>query len=92
VGDASAACDVVGGDLVHEFCHTRGAAGALEAARATVQAGRVHGHAARVIAPVFKALQALHEDGNDVAGRNGADDATHVEAPEWGVWIKLERY
>jgi len=21
----------------------------------------------------------LHEDGNDVAGRNGADDATHKE-------------
>jgi len=27
----------------------------------------MHGHAAGVIAPVFKSLQALHEDGNDVA-------------------------
>jgi hypothetical protein len=42
----------------------------------------MHGHATRVIAPVFKPLQALHEDGNDVAGRNGADDATHGDAPE----------
>jgi hypothetical protein len=41
----------------------------------------VHGHAARVIASVLQALQALHEDGNDVAGRNGADDATHRNTP-----------
>jgi hypothetical protein len=90
VGNAGAAFDVVGRDLVHQLGHTRGAAGALQATLAT-QTGRVHGHAARVIAPVFQPLQALHEDGNDVAGRNGADDATHVEAPWWGVFIKLER-
>ena len=81
VGDAGAAFDVVGGDLVHEFGHTRGAAGALQATRATVQAGCVHSHAAGVITPVFEPLQALHKNGNDVAGRNGADDATHEKTP-----------
>jgi hypothetical protein len=42
----------------------------------------MHGHAAGVIAPVFEPLKALNEDGNDVAGRNGADDATHGDAPD----------
>jgi hypothetical protein len=37
----------------------------------------MHGHAAGVIAAVFEALQALDEDGDDVASGNGADDATH---------------
>jgi hypothetical protein len=36
-------------------------------------------HTAGVIAPVFQALQALHQDGNDVAGADAADDATHGE-------------
>jgi len=31
----------------------------------------------------------LHENGNDVAGRNGADDATHGVL--LGVLFKLER-
>ena len=68
VGDAGAAFDVVGLHLVHQLRHTRSAARALQAPRAAVQAGRVHGHTARVITPVFEPLQALHEDGNDVAG------------------------
>jgi hypothetical protein len=42
----------------------------------------VHGHAAGVIAPVLEPLEALNEDGNDVSGRDGADDATHGGAPE----------
>jgi hypothetical protein len=49
----------------------------------------VHGHAAGVITPVFKALQALHQHRNDVAGRNGADDATHRDAPETGKWLDV---
>jgi hypothetical protein len=77
--------------LVHQLGHTRSAAGALQAARAAAQAGRVHGHAAGVIAPVFEPLQALNEDGNDVAGRNGADDATPDEAPKQGMCWMLER-
>jgi len=42
----------------------------------------VHGHAAGVIAPVLEPLEALNKDGNDVSGRDGADDATHGGAPE----------
>jgi hypothetical protein len=51
----------------------------------------VHCHAAGVIAPVFQPLQALHEDRNDVAGRDCAYDATHVEAPKQGMCWMLER-
>jgi hypothetical protein len=29
----------------------------------------------------------LHEDGNDVAGRNGADNATHESSPVKGARI-----
>ena len=50
--------------------HPRRAAGAL-------QASGVHGHATGVVAPVFETLQALHEDGDDVAGGDRADDAAH---------------
>jgi predicted HD phosphohydrolase len=95
VGDAGAAFDVVGADLVHQLGHACGAAGTLQAARAT-QTGRVHGNATGVITPVFEPLQALHQDGNDVAGRNGADDATHEDAPEQGnggyLRIILKKY
>jgi hypothetical protein len=74
---------VLGAHLIHQLGHTCCAAGTLQAASAT-QTGRMHGHATGVITPVFQPLQALHEDGNDVAGRNGADDATHEDAPEQG--------
>ena len=47
-------------------------------ARRVFQAGAVHRHPARVIAPVLQALQTLHQHGNDVARRDGADDATHT--------------
>jgi hypothetical protein len=53
-----------------EVGHARGGAGTLEAAG-------MNGHPTRVIASVLEALQALHEDWNDVAAGNGADDATH---------------
>jgi hypothetical protein len=42
---------------------------------------RLHGHAAGVIAAIFQALQALDEDGNDIAEGNRCDDATHGQAP-----------
>jgi hypothetical protein len=42
----------------------------------------MHSHAAGVIAPVLQALQALDQDRNDVAGTDGADDATHDESPQ----------
>ena len=70
VGDARGADQAVGRHLLHQFRHPLGAARALEAAR-------VDGHAARVIAAVFEPLQALHEDGDDVAVRDRGDDATH---------------
>ncbi len=35
------------------------------------------GEAGRVIAPVFELLQAFDQDGNDVAGGCGRDDAAH---------------
>jgi hypothetical protein len=70
VGDAGAAGDAVGGDLLHQFGDAVGAAGAL-------QAVGIDGDAAGVIAAVFQALQALDQDGNDVARGNRADDAAH---------------
>jgi hypothetical protein len=57
-------------DLRQQFGHARRAARPFQAAG-------MHGHAARVIAAVFQPLQALDEDGNDVPGGDGADDATH---------------
>jgi tRNA uridine 5-carboxymethylaminomethyl modification enzyme len=38
---------------------------------------RMDGHPARVIPAVFEPLQALHEDGDDVAIGDRGDDATH---------------
>jgi hypothetical protein len=56
----------------------------------------VHRHATRVIASVLQALQALHEDGNDVAERNGADDATHESnskmGESWHVMETMKKY
>src|ERR1700756_2309941 len=49
------------------------------ATRAALHAVLVHCDAAGVIAAVFEALQALDEDGNDVAGADAGDDATHGE-------------
>ena len=77
VGNAGAAFDMVGLDLVDQLRHAGRAAGALQATLLGAQTGRVDRYAAGVVTSVFQALQALHEDGNDVAGRNGADDATH---------------
>jgi hypothetical protein len=77
VGDAGAALDVSCSTCA-QLGHARGAAGAAQFAVL------VHGHAAGVIAAVFQALQAFDQDGNDVAGADGADDATHEISPRGG--------
>ena len=41
----------------------------------------MHGDAAGVVAAVLEPLQALDEDGNDVAGTDAGDDATHGKTP-----------
>ena len=70
VGNTDQAFEMGGLHLLHQLGHARRAAGPLEPAC-------VNRHAAGVIPPVLQPLQALHQDGDDVAGRNGADDATH---------------
>ena len=62
--------DPFGVGLLHQLGHARDAARSL-------QPGGIDGHAAGVIAAVLQALQALHQDGDDVAGGNRADDAAH---------------
>jgi hypothetical protein len=71
VGDAGARQDAVLRDLGFELGHPAGAAGAAQFT------ALVHRHAAAVVAAVFQPLQALDEDRDDVAGADGADDATH---------------
>jgi hypothetical protein len=70
VRDAGAALDAFAGDLLHQLGHAGRAAGTLEAIG-------IDGDAAGVITAVLQALQALDQDGNDVAGGNRADDAAH---------------
>jgi len=83
VRDAGGALQALVLDLRHQLGHARGAAGAAQATRAgAAQTGLMHRDAARVIATVFQALQALHQDGNDVARGDHADDAAHGKAPE----------
>ena len=62
-------------DAFGKLGHALGAAGA---AQLTVV---VHGNAAGIVAPVFKATQAFNEDGGNVARRDGSDDATHDLSP-----------
>ena len=88
VGNASACFQAIGLHLRQQVGHTRGAARALQARLwpRCAPAGGMNGHAARVIATVFQALQALHEDGNDVARRHCADDAAHK-----AIFLKKKR-
>ena len=71
VGDAGAGIQRLGIHLRLQLGHAGGAARALQ------RTPTVHGHAAGVVAAVLQALQALHEDGNDVARADRADDAAH---------------
>ena len=70
VGNTGAAGQMVCVHLRLQLGHTRCAA-------RTLQPVGIHRHATRVIPPVLQPLQALHQDGNDVSGRDGCDDATH---------------
>jgi hypothetical protein len=74
VRDAGAGSNVLAGHLGFEFGHPCGAARALQTATL------MYGDAARVVAAVFEALQALDEDRNDVARADCADDAAHGRA------------
>ena len=71
VGDAGARLHIVLRDLHPQLGHPAGAAGAAQLATL------VHGHAARVVAPVLQPLQALDQDRDDVAVADRCDDATH---------------
>ena len=70
VGDADDAGEVLGLDGAFHLGHAADAAHAPDAA---VQ----HGDAGGVVAAVLEAFQALRQDGDDVALRDGADDSTH---------------
>ena len=70
VGNAGAAFQMGGGNLLHQLGDPRGAA-------RTLQAVGVDRNAARVVAPVLQPGQALHQNGHDVLIGYGADDATH---------------
>ena len=64
--------------LRQQFGHAGSAARTVQATRGHfAQARLVHGDAAGVIAAVLQPLQALHQDGNDIAGGYRADDAAH---------------
>ena len=78
VGDPGATFHMIGLDLCHQLRHPRRAAGALQTACSAIQAGGMHRHTARVVAPVLQALQTLHKNGDDVAAGYRGDDATHV--------------
>jgi hypothetical protein len=71
VGDAGARSNAVRRHVGFQLRNAR------RAARAAQFAALVHGHAAAVVATVFQALEALQQDGNDVALADRADDATH---------------
>ena len=70
VGDAGAAFQLVSVDLFLQLCYARCAAGTFEPIR-------IHGYAARVIAPIFQPLKALHQNRNDIAAGNRCNNATH---------------
>ncbi|MPM81090.1 hypothetical protein SDC9_128142 [bioreactor metagenome] len=78
VGDAGRTLKMLGVHLLLQLGHARCAACAVQSAGGRVaHAGLVHGHAAGVITTVLEALQALDQDGNDVALGYRADDAAH---------------
>ena len=65
-------------------------ADAVGASRALEPAVLPDGHAARVVTPVFEALEPLDQDRDDVPGADGADDSTHALVlglvARWGGW------
>ncbi len=71
VRDAGEAFEMRLVHLARQLGHAAHAARALEAAVG------MHRDAARVVAAIFEPLQALNEDGGDVARGDCADDSTH---------------
>ena len=55
---------------------------ARRTARPRQAAAGMHRDTAGVVAAVLQALQALYQDGNDIAVRNRADDAAHRSTPK----------
>ena len=83
VGNTGQALQVFGRDLFQQLGHTSRAACTLQAlADGAACHHAMHGHATGVIAAVFQSLQTLHQQGNDVARRHCADDATHRQNSE----------
>jgi hypothetical protein len=77
MGNASAAFQMIALNLLHQLGHPRGASRTFQTTHAALQAGFVNGHTARVVATVFKALQALNQDGDDVSIGNCTNNAAH---------------
>ena len=70
VGDACAALNAFGVHLGLQLGYARDAARSLERAI-------MHGHAAGVVTSVFQPLQALDQNGDDVAAGHRGDDSAH---------------
>ena len=84
VGNARRALQTTRGciDLRHQLSHPLGAARPLQTRRlAHLALRRIDRHATGVITPVLQALQALDQDGNNIAARNRTDDAAHGLSP-----------
>jgi hypothetical protein len=75
VRDAGARAYALGLHVGRQFGHTR------SAARAPQMPALVHRDAAAVVAAVLQPLQALDQDGNDVALADRTDDAAHGRTP-----------
>ena len=71
VGDAGSTLQMALRHLRQQLGHALGAASPLQAAG-------VHRHATGVITPVLQPLQALHQNRNDIAGRDRSNNATHT--------------
>jgi hypothetical protein len=69
----------VGGALVERIAQLLHLAHGAQAAH--VAAAVQHRDAGRIVAAVFEALQALDQDGDDVAVSDRTDDTAHVDLP-----------
>jgi hypothetical protein len=71
VADAKRALQVFGGGGGFHFRH------AADTAYAADGIAGMHGDTGGIITAVFQALEAIYQNGNYIARRNGANDATH---------------
>ena len=81
VGNTGQASHMLGLYLLHQLGHTVGGACTLQAQAQTIGIGCLHGNAAGVITTVFKTLQALNQNRNDIAMGNRSNNATHRCTP-----------